>query len=231
MVCSNETFFPVTSNIRTLAVYAAVQQCNFVDATSMIYWLVMLCLCFAHIISRAPAYKLSSSPPDALTAQLPAESWNPMWSVGTILNGLLSFMYEHNITTGSISTSKAEKRRLAAISLEQNLRSPTFRKLFPDWAQEHERRHKAAQVRRCTLIKSSNNDKFDHISACLAGARGVCTDTPRDTSTTCTSGLHCPATHASVYLGHSQRRCWCFWTPADSSVDKIAGMQKPFCSV
>lgn len=73
------------------------------------------------------------------------ESWNPMWSVGTILNGLLSFMYEHNITTGSISTSKAEKRQLAAISLEQNLRSPTFRKLFPDWAQEHERRHKAAQ--------------------------------------------------------------------------------------
>ena len=76
-----------------------------------------------------------------------AESWNPMWSVGTILNGLLSFMYENNITTGSISTSKAEKRRLAAISLEQNLRSPTFRKLFPEWAQEHQQRQNAAQVR------------------------------------------------------------------------------------
>lgn len=69
-----------------------------------------------------------------------------MWSVGTILNGLLSFMYENNITTGSISTSKADKRRLAAISLEQNLRSPTFRKLFPEWAQEHQRQQKAVQV-------------------------------------------------------------------------------------
>lgn len=73
------------------------------------------------------------------------ESWNPMWSVGTILNGLLSFMYENNITTGSISSSKTEKRRLAANSLEQNLRSPVFRKLFPEWADEHHQRQKAKQ--------------------------------------------------------------------------------------
>lgn len=77
-----------------------------------------------------------------------------MWSVGTILNGLLSFMYEHNITTGSISTSKAEKRRLAAISLEQNLRSPTFRKLFPEWAQEYAQREKAAQVHSATCTSA-----------------------------------------------------------------------------
>lgn len=199
--------------------------------TSMICWHVTLCLCIAHIINRVSAYKLCSSPPDGLTAQLSAESWNPMWSVGTILNGLLSFMYEHNITTGSISTSKAEKRQLAAISLEQNLRSPTFRKLFPDWAQEHEKRHKAAQVRRRTHMESSDVDKFDHVPACFAGARGVCADTPHKTSATCTFGLHCPATHARVYLGHSQRRCWCFWTPADSPVDKIADMQRLICKM
>lgn len=69
-----------------------------------------------------------------------------MWSVGTILNGLLSFMYENNITTGSISSTKADKRRFAATSLEQNLRSPLFRKLFPEWAEEHQKRQKEYQV-------------------------------------------------------------------------------------
>lgn len=73
------------------------------------------------------------------------ESWNPMWSVGTILNGLLSFMYENNITTGSISSSKADKKRLAAISLEQNLRSPMFRKLFPEWVEEQKKREEKRQ--------------------------------------------------------------------------------------
>lgn len=72
------------------------------------------------------------------------ESWNPMWSVGTILNGLLSF-YENNITTGSISSSKSEKRRLALNSLEQNLRSSVFRKLFPEWVTEHQKRQRAKE--------------------------------------------------------------------------------------
>ncbi len=69
-----------------------------------------------------------------------------MWSVGTILNGLLSFMYENNITTGSISSSKADKRRLASVSLEQNLRNPMFRKLFPEWIEEYHRRQKQKEV-------------------------------------------------------------------------------------
>lgn len=69
-----------------------------------------------------------------------------MWSVGTILNGLLSFMGEAAHTTGSISSSAAEKRRLAAASLEYNLRSPAFRRLFPEYIAEHQRRLKAAQV-------------------------------------------------------------------------------------
>lgn len=29
------------------------------------------------------------------------ETWNPMWSVGTILTGLLSFMYDSQATTGA----------------------------------------------------------------------------------------------------------------------------------
>ncbi|KAK9829824.1 hypothetical protein WJX72_008068 [[Myrmecia] bisecta] len=60
------------------------------------------------------------------------ETWVPMWSVGTMLNGLLSFMYENAVTAGSISSSKAEKRRLAALSMETNCKNPMFCKLFPD---------------------------------------------------------------------------------------------------
>ncbi|KAG2445396.1 hypothetical protein HXX76_000018 [Chlamydomonas incerta] len=72
------------------------------------------------------------------------ESWNPMWSVGTILTGLLSFMYDTQATTGSITTSRAEKERLAAESLAFNAKNPTFRKLFPVWIEELARRAAAA---------------------------------------------------------------------------------------
>ncbi|RKO95560.1 UBC-like protein, partial [Caulochytrium protostelioides] len=39
------------------------------------------------------------------------DSWNPMWSVPTILTGLLSFMLEDTQTTGSIVTTAAQKRQ------------------------------------------------------------------------------------------------------------------------
>lgn len=33
------------------------------------------------------------------------ETWNPMWSVASILTGLLSFMLEDTITTGSLQST------------------------------------------------------------------------------------------------------------------------------
>jgi ubiquitin-conjugating enzyme E2 J2 len=47
-------------------------------------------------------------------------------------------------TTGSISTSKADKQRYAAESLAFNCKNATFRKLFPQWLEEHTRRGRAA---------------------------------------------------------------------------------------
>lgn len=68
------------------------------------------------------------------------ESWNPMWSVGTILNGLLSFMYDNQPTTGSITTTAADKKKMAKESLAYNAKNPMFRKVFPEWCAEHSRR-------------------------------------------------------------------------------------------
>lgn len=59
------------------------------------------------------------------------ESWNPMWSVSTILAGLLSFMVEEVATTGSITISKEERKRLAHESVTWNLSRPLFHKMFP----------------------------------------------------------------------------------------------------
>ena len=50
-----------------------------------------------------------------------AGSWNPAWSVSTILTGLLSFMLSDEITTGSIRSSDSEKREFAKSSHAWNL--------------------------------------------------------------------------------------------------------------
>mmetsp|Transcript_4098 Transcript_4098/g.8273 ORF Transcript_4098/g.8273 Transcript_4098/m.8273 type:complete len:214 (+) Transcript_4098:80-721(+) len=62
------------------------------------------------------------------------ESWNPLWGICPILLGLQSFFYEDTMTMGSLKgVSDAEKKRLAASSLEWNVKnSIMFRKLFPE---------------------------------------------------------------------------------------------------
>ncbi|KAL1745177.1 UBC-like protein [Schizophyllum fasciatum] len=61
-------------------------------------------------------------------------SWNPAWSVQTILTGLLSFMLSDEITTGSVNSSPAHKRSFAAQSHAWNIQQPRFREAFPEYA-------------------------------------------------------------------------------------------------
>jgi len=60
------------------------------------------------------------------------DTWNPAWSVATILTGLLSFMLEKAPTFGSIETSDYEKRIFAQQSVKFNLKDKIFIELFPD---------------------------------------------------------------------------------------------------
>ncbi|XP_054640606.1 ubiquitin-conjugating enzyme E2 J2-like isoform X3 [Dunckerocampus dactyliophorus] len=64
------------------------------------------------------------------------DTWNPAWSVSTILTGLLSFMVEKGHTVGSIKTSDHTKRQLSAQSLAFNLNDKVFCELFPDVVKE-----------------------------------------------------------------------------------------------
>merc|ERR1712130_389000 len=64
------------------------------------------------------------------------DTWNPAWSVGTILTGLLSFMVEESSTYGSMEASTVVRRRLARQSATENLKNEQFVELFPKLVKE-----------------------------------------------------------------------------------------------
>ena len=98
------------------------------------------------------------------------ESWNPMWSVGTILMGLFSFFLEDTPTHGSVVTSDSFKRRAAEESLAYNCRNKVFCELFPGLLEKHElekrRQEEAGTVGGSLSTSNSNN-------AAVAGTEGV----------------------------------------------------------
>lgn len=66
------------------------------------------------------------------------DTWNPAWSVLTILTGLLSFMTGTEQTTGLISTTDGVKQKLAAESKRWNTsQNSRFGLVFPELAQQN----------------------------------------------------------------------------------------------
>lgn len=61
-------------------------------------------------------------------------TWQPGWNTSTILIGLLSFMCSDEMTTGSVTASDADRRKLAAQSHAFNLTQKKFCQIFPEHA-------------------------------------------------------------------------------------------------
>lgn len=64
-------------------------------------------------------------------------SWNPAWSVATILNGLLSFMVSEEMTTGSVRSSDSDRKLFAKRSHSFNVGQAKFRAIFPEYSDPH----------------------------------------------------------------------------------------------
>ncbi|KAG6841186.1 hypothetical protein C0991_000983 [Blastosporella zonata] len=60
-------------------------------------------------------------------------TWNPAWSVATILTGLLSFMLSDEMTTGSVTSDDQLKGSFASRSHTWNLTQQRFKDSFPDF--------------------------------------------------------------------------------------------------
>ena len=56
------------------------------------------------------------------------ESWNPLWSVATIIQGIQSFMESDELTTGGLKASEADRKKLAKLSMSYNQKN--YPKLF-----------------------------------------------------------------------------------------------------
>ncbi|XP_076472217.1 ubiquitin-conjugating enzyme E2 J2-like [Babylonia areolata] len=95
------------------------------------------------------------------------DTWNPAWSVSTILTGLLSFMLETSPTLGSIETSVYTKRQLAAQSGTFNLNNKIFCELFSEVAEDirKEIRQREEELKQAASTAESQLQSSDSASS------------------------------------------------------------------
>ena len=86
------------------------------------------------------------------------ETWNPMWSVGTILMGLFSFFLEDTPTHGSITTHDTFKRKAATESLAYNCKDKIFCELFPELVELYEK-HRLSTDSQATEVADSRQSQ------------------------------------------------------------------------
>lgn len=88
------------------------------------------------------------------------ELWNPTWSVATILTGVVSFMTSEEVTTGGITASEDERKRLAKESIDYNKKnySNLFQgDLMAALDRADEAREVAEKERIATLVKKTKS--------------------------------------------------------------------------
>lgn len=94
------------------------------------------------------------------------DTWNPAWSVLTILTGLLSFMTGDEQTTGSITSSDSVKRKLASDSKRWNCNENTrFGHMFPEVKAQNKKDIAAADHERHEqeLLEQTQKDAVLHV--------------------------------------------------------------------
>ncbi|XP_062543110.1 ubiquitin-conjugating enzyme E2 J2 [Armigeres subalbatus] len=101
------------------------------------------------------------------------DTWNPAWSVATILTGLLSFMLETTPTLGSCESTTYEKRKYARQSLEFNMKNEVFCELFPETCEEINER--LAKIEEHRKQNAANNNTTSTANGSTGGA-GTPTD-------------------------------------------------------
>ena len=60
------------------------------------------------------------------------ETWNPAWNVAKVAIGMLSFLSEDEMTTGSVRTTDAQKKLFATESVEWNCTHGAYKRMFPE---------------------------------------------------------------------------------------------------
>lgn len=90
------------------------------------------------------------------------DTWNPAWSVSTILTGLLSFMTSEESTTGAIQTTPQVRKKLARESKEWNLQSDRmFVRVFPELLAANRRDMAALKTRELAAKKVQETPIID----------------------------------------------------------------------
>ncbi|CAH8516644.1 unnamed protein product [Schistosoma rodhaini] len=100
------------------------------------------------------------------------DTWNPAWSVSSILTGLLSFMLENTCTMGSVVTSTSTKKQLARSSGDFNLKSEIFCELFPGIVKEIRENLTAEELRNKLLNSSTPRQSQSDASTNNSGVNG-----------------------------------------------------------
>jgi len=98
------------------------------------------------------------------------DTWNPAWSVSSILTGLVSFMTEKTPTLGSLETSDYTKRQLALQSLEFNLQNKIFVELFPELCDDIREKLKELQTGVATASGASSSSLKTSSTAAAASS-------------------------------------------------------------
>uniref|UniRef100_A0A336LYT6 Ubiquitin-conjugating enzyme E2 J2 n=1 Tax=Culicoides sonorensis TaxID=179676 RepID=A0A336LYT6_CULSO len=123
------------------------------------------------------------------------DTWNPAWSISTILTGLLSFMLETTPTLGSCESTTAEKRRYADNSLEFNLKNEIFVDLFPEIVEEIKQR-----LQKLKEAKENNNNKNKENGSNKIGSLNENNTEEFVNGTTIQSGWHSLTTNVILFI-------------------------------